>query len=60
MKAVKIIALAAALAGGTAAASAAVAPLRLCADPANLPFSSNAADAAATPGLYVEIGFGLD
>ncbi len=28
-------------------------PLRLCADPANLPFSS---DQAAKPGLYVEIG----
>jgi polar amino acid transport system substrate-binding protein len=28
-------------------------PLRLCADPANLPFSS---DRAETPGLYVEIG----
>ena len=50
--------LAAALAGGAAAAQAAVPPLRLCADPANLPFSSNAADAAAqgAPGLYVEIG----
>ena len=44
--------------GGAAAAQAAVPPLRLCADPANLPFSSNAAEAAAqgTPGLYVEIG----
>lgn len=31
-------------------------PLRLCADPANLPFSSNA---PATPGLYVEIGRAL-
>jgi ABC-type amino acid transport substrate-binding protein/cytochrome c5 len=31
-------------------------PLRLCADPANLPFSS---DRAATPGLYVEIGRAL-
>ena len=43
--------------GGAAAAQAAVPPLRLCADPANLPFSSNAADAASggTPGLYVEI-----
>jgi polar amino acid transport system substrate-binding protein len=30
-----------------------VKPLRLCADPTNLPFSS---DDSATPGLYVEIG----
>ena len=36
----------------------AVTPLRLCADPANLPFStsSEAAAKAGTPGLYVEIG----
>jgi len=34
------------------------APLRLCADPSNLPFSSSseAAAKAGTPGLYVEIG----
>jgi polar amino acid transport system substrate-binding protein len=37
----------------TARAGIAAEPLRLCADPANLPFSS---DKAATPGLYVEIG----
>lgn len=56
MKAVKILALAAALTAALpgAAAQAAVAPLRLCADPANLPFSS--ATDAARPGLYVEIG----
>ena len=44
--------------GGAAAAQAATPPLRLCADPANLPFSSNETDAVArgTPGLYVEIG----
>jgi ABC-type amino acid transport substrate-binding protein/cytochrome c5 len=41
-----------------AAASPAAQPLRLCADPANLPFSSNAPDSATqkSPGLYVEIG----
>jgi polar amino acid transport system substrate-binding protein len=37
----------------TARAGVAAEPLRLCADPANLPFSS---DKPATPGLYVEIG----
>src|SRR5208337_2665981 len=31
------------------------APLRLCADPSNLPFSSSS-EAAAKAGLYVEIG----
>ncbi len=58
MRAVKYVALAAALVGGVAAAPAAVQPLRLCADPANLPFSSNAPDAVdkGMPGLYVEIG----
>ncbi len=30
-----------------------VQPLRLCADPTNLPFSS---DDPATPGLYLELG----
>ncbi|RZT98186.1 c-type cytochrome [Rivibacter subsaxonicus] len=60
MRAVQILGLAAALACGAAASQAAVAPasaspLRLCADPANLPFSSSTADPAA-PGLYVEIG----
>jgi polar amino acid transport system substrate-binding protein len=41
-----------------AAAPAALQPLRLCADPANLPFSSNAPEAVdnGAPGLYVEIG----
>ena len=33
--------------------AAAAAPLRLCVDPDNLPFSSSKAD---TPGLYLEIG----
>ena len=58
MQALKCLALAAALVGGAAAAQAAVQPLRLCADPANLPFSSNAPDAVdkGAPGLYVEIG----
>lgn len=60
MRAVQCVGLAAALACGAAASQAAVAPapvvpLRLCADPANLPFSSNTADPGA-PGLYVEIG----
>lgn len=61
MRAVKFLGLAAALACGAAASQAAVAPaatpapLRLCADPANLPFSSSTADAGA-PGLYIEIG----
>ena len=36
-----------------AAGRAALPPLRLCADPANLPFSS---DKPGAPGLYVEIG----
>ncbi len=50
-----------ALAGAALAAApsgAAATPLRLCADPANLPFStsSEAAAKAAMPGLYVEIG----
>ena len=52
MKAASIVALAMALAGVSARADAA-APLRLCADPANLPFSSAAAE--GPPGLYVEI-----
>lgn len=58
MRVVKFMGLAAALVCGAAASQAAVTPLRLCADPANLPFSSNAAEAAASgsPGLYVEIG----
>jgi polar amino acid transport system substrate-binding protein len=60
MRALSSLGLAAALACGAAASQGAVAPapgaaLRLCADPANLPFSSHTADAAA-PGLYVEIG----
>ena len=65
MRAVEFFGLAAALACGAAASQASVAPapplpppLRLCADPANLPFSSNATDTAGagSPGLYVEIG----
>jgi polar amino acid transport system substrate-binding protein len=54
----RLLVLAAALASGAAAADGAVAPLRLCADPANMPFSTAAADAntRGTPGLYVEIG----
>ena len=56
MRAVTFIGLAVALACGAAAAQAAVPPLRLCADPANLPFSSRAAEAASAPGLHVEIG----
>jgi len=60
MRAVEFLGLAAALACGAATSQAAVAPapvapLRLCADPANLPFSSSTADPSA-PGLYVEIG----
>jgi polar amino acid transport system substrate-binding protein len=39
--------------GARPAAAADAAPLRLCADPDNLPFSSNKPDA---PGLYLEIG----
>lgn len=58
MRVLRLFSLAAALACGTAAADGAVPPLRLCADPANLPFSTAAADAQARgePGLYVEIG----
>jgi ABC-type amino acid transport substrate-binding protein/cytochrome c553 len=53
-----VAAMAAALIGGAAAAQAATPPLRLCADPTNPPFSSDAADAKrnGSPGLYVEIG----
>ncbi len=49
---------AAALFMGAAATSAASEPLRLCADPANLPFSSAEPEAirSGAPGLYVEIG----
>jgi len=56
MRALKFIGSALALACGAAASQAALPALRLCADPANLPFSSSAAEAAAAPGLYVEIG----
>jgi polar amino acid transport system substrate-binding protein len=58
LRVIKYVGLAAALVGGAAAAQAAVQPLRLCADPANLPFSSNAPEAVdkGAPGLYVEIG----
>jgi polar amino acid transport system substrate-binding protein len=53
-----VAAVVALLGGGLASAQASPQPLRLCADPANLPFSSNAPQARAqgTPGLYVEIG----
>jgi ABC-type amino acid transport substrate-binding protein len=58
MRIAKLIGLAAALVCAAAAAQASTAPLRLCADPANLPFSSSAAEDArqGMPGLYVEIG----
>ena len=58
MRPLTSIGLAALLACAAAAAQAVVAPLRLCADPANLPFSSNAAEDVrmGAPGLYVEIG----
>ena len=57
LRVVHRVGFAAALLSG-AAASATVAPLRLCADPANLPFSTNAPEAVSKgePGLYVEIG----
>ncbi len=58
-----IAVLAAALLGGAAAAepaapATAAPPLRLCADPANLPFSTRDAEATrqGSPGLYIEIG----
>lgn len=63
MKPLRLIAVAAAVCVGGVSGQAAVppapqAPLRLCADPANLPFSSNepAAVADGMPGAYVEIG----
>jgi len=58
MRVVKFVGLAAALACVATAAQAVVTPLRLCADPANLPFSSNAVEALqkGAPGMYVEIG----
>ena len=56
MRALKFIGSAVALACGAVASHAALPALRLCADPANLPFSSNAAEAAQAPGLYIEIG----
>jgi polar amino acid transport system substrate-binding protein len=58
MRAVRCVGLAAALIGGAAALPAVAQPLRLCADPTNLPFSSNAPEALAqgARGLYVEIG----
>ena len=61
MKAVHLFGFTAALACGAAASQAAMPPLRLCADPANLPFSSNAPEAVrqGAPGLYVEIGQAL-
>jgi ABC-type amino acid transport substrate-binding protein/cytochrome c553 len=42
--------------GQRAAANEPPAPLRLCADPTNLPFSSNKPE---SPGLYLEIGAAL-
>ncbi|HUL64976.1 MAG TPA: transporter substrate-binding domain-containing protein [Burkholderiaceae bacterium] len=58
MRKLTLVGLAALLACLAGAAQASVAPLRLCVDPANLPFSSNAAEDArkGVPGLYVEIG----
>ncbi|HEU5295159.1 MAG TPA: transporter substrate-binding domain-containing protein [Burkholderiaceae bacterium] len=53
MRATHILTLAMALAGVSAQADAAAPPLRLCADPSNLPFSS--ASDEGPPGLYVEI-----
>ena len=57
VKAVAVSALAAAAASAGVSSSSAgeapAAPLRLCADPTNLPFSS---DDPAKPGLYLEIG----
>mgnify|MGYP001043165591 FL=1 len=44
------------LAPAFAAGADEVHPLRLCADPTNLPFSS---DNPATPGLYLEVGQAL-
>jgi polar amino acid transport system substrate-binding protein len=57
-RALAVYGIAAAVLAGAATASAAQRPLRLCADPTNMPFSSNAAEDAAkgSPGLYVEIG----
>jgi ABC-type amino acid transport substrate-binding protein len=54
MGALQHLMLATVLVAGGASAQAASAPLRLCADPANLPFSSN--NGSGPPGLYVEIG----
>ena len=52
-----VLALAAALSGSVGPGRAAEAePFRLCADPTNLPFSS---DNPSQPGLYVEIGQAL-
>lgn len=58
MRVVRHLILAGALASGVAAADGVTPPLRLCADPANPPFSTAANDAQARgePGLYVEIG----
>ena len=58
MRVAKLLGPALTLVCGAAASQAAVQPLRLCADPQNLPFSSNAPEAVAKdmPGLYVEIG----
>jgi polar amino acid transport system substrate-binding protein len=55
---VRRVGLALTLVCAAAAVQASIQPLRLCADPANLPFSSNAPEATGkgAPGLYVEIG----
>ena len=55
---IRVTLAAAVLVGTTAAAGAVIRPLRLCADPANMPFSSDASAAheAGAPGLYIEIG----
>jgi polar amino acid transport system substrate-binding protein len=44
------------LALARAASAEETAPLRLCADPDNLPFSSTSQD---TPGFYIELGRGI-
>ena len=56
MRAARTLVFAAALVGSVAAALAAVPPLRLCADPANLPFSSNAPGAPGRPILELLAG----
>jgi polar amino acid transport system substrate-binding protein len=55
---IRVTLVAAALIGTAAAPAAVIRPLRLCADPVNMPFSSNASAAQerGAPGLYIEIG----